>query len=169
MEYDGSYFKCSTNRKAPHNSYISKEHLEDAMEVLNVDPVIRKTPRLSFHPDAESAKLGEIATTVIVGAKDDNFTSTYLFDSQTNLYDREVNGIITIDKANDKKVTPAILFQNGIALELECAQVEGVIMTIETEYPQNLFQAKYGFTWYPNNQLAIRRPIPRKDGGSTIC
>ena len=172
MAYDGTYFVRSSQRKAPHNSYLSHDHLENAIEDLNVDPVIRKTPPLSFHPNADSAKLGEIATTIIVGATDVNFTSTYVFDSETHLYNREVNGIMTIDKANDKKVTPAnivvmeapyqvidnegrqsldlskggpaMLFQNGVALELQWQQIDGVITPVQNGVPAKLVP---GQTW----------------------
>ncbi len=172
MQYDGTYFVRSSERKAPHNSYISKEHLEAALEDLSIDAEISKVPPLSFHPDAESAKLGEIASTIIVGMPDANFTSTYVFDPMEKVYEREVNGIITTDKADDKKVTPAnilvmeapyttidaegrqsldlthggpaVLFQNGVALRLEWKQIDGVITPVQNGVPAKLVP---GQTW----------------------
>ncbi|REB11131.1 DUF3048 domain-containing protein [Sporosarcina sp. BI001-red] len=172
MQYDGTYFIRSKERKAPHNSYISKEHIEDAMEDLSIDTQIREVPTLSFHPDADSAKLGEIASTIVVGHPDPNFTSTYTFDPETKTYERSVNGIITTDKADGKKVTPAnivvmeapyttidaegrqsldltkggpaILFQNGVALTLEWKQIDGVITPVQNGVPAKLVP---GQTW----------------------
>lgn len=172
MQYDGTYFVRSKERKAPHNSYISKEHLEAAMEDLSIDDKIREVPPLSFHPDADSAKLGEIASTIVVGHPDPNFMSTYTFDMESKTYERSVNGIITTDKAADEKVTPAnilvmeapyttidaegrqsldltnggpaILFQNGVALPLEWKQIDGVITPVQDGVPAKLVP---GLTW----------------------
>ncbi|MBD7908476.1 DUF3048 domain-containing protein [Sporosarcina gallistercoris] len=172
MQYDGTYFVRSKERKAPHNSYISKEHIEEAMEDLSIDDEIREIPSLSFHPDADSAKLGEIASTIVVGHPDPNFMSTYTFDKESKTYERSVNGIITTDKAADKKVTPAnilvmeapyatidaegrqsldltnggsaILFQNGVALPLEWKQIDGVITPVQDGVPAKLVP---GQTW----------------------
>lgn len=172
MQYDGSYFIRSKERKAPHNSYISREHIEDAMDDLSIDTEIREVPPLSFHTDANSAKLGEIATAIVVGHPDPNFTSTYTFNPETKTYERTVNGIITTDKADDKKVTPAnilvmeapyttidaegrqsldltkggpaILFQNGVALTLEWEQIDGVITPVQNGVPAKLVP---GQTW----------------------
>ncbi|MGN7408723.1 DUF3048 domain-containing protein [Sporosarcina sp. SAFN-010] len=173
MQYDGTYFVRSKERKAPHNSYISTEHIEQAMEDLSIDTEIREVPALSFHPDADSAKLGEIASTIVVGHPDPNFTSTYTFDAETKTYERSVNGIITTDKGDDKKVTPtnivvmeapyttidaegrqsldltkggpAILFQNGVALTLEWKQIDGVITPVQNGVPAKLVP---GQTWF---------------------
>lgn len=172
MQYDGTYFIRSKERKAPHNSYISKEHIEEAMEDLSIDDEIREIPSLSFHPDADSAKLGEIASTIVVGHPDPNFMSTYTFDKESKTYERSVNGIITTDESADKKVTPAnilimeapyttidaegrqsldltnggpaILFQNGVALPLEWKQIDGVITPIQDGMPAKLVP---GQTW----------------------
>ncbi|WP_052461711.1 DUF3048 domain-containing protein [Sporosarcina koreensis] len=172
MQYDGTYFERSRERKAPHNSYISKAHIEEAMADLQIDGTIRKEPHLSFHPDAESAKLGEIAATVVVGQKDPNFTSTYTFDPEAHTYMREVNGILTTDKADDTTITPAnifvieapydtidsegrqsldlskggpaILFQNGVALDTEWKVLDGVIMPVQHGVPAKLVP---GQTW----------------------
>lgn len=172
MQYDGTYFERSRERKAPHNSYITKTHIEEAMADLHIDTEIRKTPHLSFHPDAESAKLGEIASTVVVGLKSPEFTSTYTFDPEARTYTREVNGILTTDKADDTKVTPAnilvieapyetidsegrqslelteggkaVLFQNGVARKIEWQMADGIIMPVEHGIPAKLVP---GQTW----------------------
>ncbi|GKV69805.1 putative lipoprotein YerB [Sporosarcina sp. NCCP-2716] len=172
MQYDGTYFERSRDRKAPHNSYISKAHIEDAMTDLHIEETIRKVPHLSFHPDAESAKLGELATTVVVGSADPNFTSTYAFDADKRVYTREVNGILTVDKADETHVTPAnvlvveapyetidsegrqsldlskggraVLFQNGIALDTEWKMIDGIITPVENGVPAKFVP---GQTW----------------------
>ncbi len=172
MQYDGTYFERSRDRKAPHNSYISKAHIEEAMADLHIEDTIRNVPQLSFYPDAESAKLGDLATTVVVGATDPNYTSTYVFDADKRTYTREVNGILTVDKADETHVTPAnvlvieapyetidhegrqsldlseggraVLFQNGIALNTEWKMVDGIITPIQNGVPAKLVP---GQTW----------------------
>ena len=59
MQYDGTLFKRSTDRKAPHNSYISGESILTAAEKTNSSMEIDKVPSLSFHESIESAKIGD--------------------------------------------------------------------------------------------------------------
>ena len=58
MHYDGTLFKRSNDRKAPHNSYISGENVLVAAEKTNSSMEINKLPSLSFHESIESAKIG---------------------------------------------------------------------------------------------------------------
>ena len=99
MQYDGTLFKRSTDRKAPHNSYISGENIHTAAEKTNVFDGNNKMPSLSFHESIESAKIGDaVATSGVRNGSHPNFTSTYTYDEDQGTYNRTVNDILTIDK-----------------------------------------------------------------------
>ena len=48
MQYDGTLFKRSKERKAPHNSYISKDNVLAAMEKTNSSMELSVIPAFSF-------------------------------------------------------------------------------------------------------------------------
>ena len=105
MQYDGTLFKRSTDRKAPHNSYITGENVLAGAEKTNSTMEISKYPALSFHESIESAKIGDSAGEIEVrNGSHPNFTSTYLYNDENGTYSRSVNDIVTIDKSNDKQV-----------------------------------------------------------------
>ena len=66
MRYDGTLFKRSSDRKAPHNSYISNESIETAEETTSSSVEINKIPELSFHESIESAKIGDSTSSVVI-------------------------------------------------------------------------------------------------------
>lgn len=173
MQYDGTLFKRSSDRKAPHNSYISKESILTAMEKVNAAKEIRKMPALSFHEALESVKIGDTANTIVVkNGTHPNFTSTYSYDVEASTYDRTVNDIVTIDKANDEKVElsnvlvfetdyrtidaegrqavdiesggNAMLFQGGTARAIEWRNIDGMLEPVENGVPVKLVPGK---TW----------------------
>lgn len=173
MQYDGTLFWRSKDRKAPHNSYISGENVHIAAEKTNSTMEIKKYPTLSFHESIESAKIGDIVATAVVRyGSDPNFFSTYTYDDAKGTYDRTVNDIVTVDKANDKQVElsnilvfeaahrtidsegrqdidlesggKGLLFQAGIVKEIEWENVDGVLIPIENGEPAKLVPGK---TW----------------------
>ncbi|MDW0117914.1 DUF3048 domain-containing protein [Sporosarcina thermotolerans] len=160
MQYDGTLFKRSSDRKAPHNSYISGENIKAAMEKTNSSTEIVKVPEFAFHDSVEDARVGDIATMIDIRfSSDKNFISTFSYDPENATYDRMVNGIKTIDKLNDTPVGvsnilvleaghrtidsvgrlavdiesggKAILFQAGIAKELEWKNIDGFLVPVE--------------------------------------
>jgi len=173
MQHDGTLFKRSKERKAPHNSYISSESIYTAMENLNVSMEINKIPPLSFHEAQESVKIGDSAKTIVVeNGTHPDFTSTYTYDNAKGMYNRAVNDILTIDKTNDKQVElanilvfetnyntidsegrqsvdiesggKALLFQSGVTTELDWANIDGVLVPVENGEPAKLVPGK---TW----------------------
>ncbi|MBO1911003.1 DUF3048 domain-containing protein, partial [Microvirga sp. 3-52] len=105
MHYDGTLFKRSTDRKAPHNSYISSDSIKTAEETTNSSMEINKIPSLSFHESIESAKIGDSTSSFVVqNGTHPNFTSTYSYQEENGTYDRTVNGMLTIDKTNDEPI-----------------------------------------------------------------
>ncbi|WP_301109074.1 DUF3048 domain-containing protein [Sporosarcina sp.] len=173
MQYDGTLFKRSSDRKAPHNSYISKDSIEQAFEITNASEKISKMPVFSFLNLAERDKIGDIASSIMVTyGNNQNFASTYQYDEQTNRYYRSVNGIDTVDKLNERRVElaniivmemnhkivdregrqaidihsggKAMLFHDGIAKPIEWENMDGFLTPLEQGLPVKLTAGK---TW----------------------
>lgn len=173
MYYDGTLFKRSSDRKAPHNSYISGENILAAIDKTNSSNEIKKVPEFSFHDSVEDARTGDIATVIDIRfSSDKNFISTFSYDPENAIYERMVNGIKTIDKLNDTPVGvsnvivleashrtidsvgrlavdiesggKAILFQAGIVRELEWKNIDGFLVPFENGEPAKLVP---GRTW----------------------
>ena len=173
MQHDGTLFKRSSDRKAPHNSYISNESILSAEESTNSPMEINKMPSLSFHESIEDAKIGDSASSIVVeNGSGPNFTSTYTYNEDLGTYERAVNDIVTIDKANEKRVElsnilvfeaehetidsegrqlidldtggKALLFQAGIVKEIEWKNINGILTPVEEGVPAKLVPGK---TW----------------------
>ena len=173
MQYDGTLFWRSKDRKAPHNSYISDENIVAAELKTNSPMDISVIPSFSFHESIEDAKIGDSVSSVTVKySSDPNFTSVYAYDAEKGTYARTVNGNVTIDKANDEQIElsnilvfetahrtidsagrqavdiesggKALLFQAGMAKEIEWENSDGILMPMENGVPVKLVP---GQTW----------------------
>ena len=173
IQHDGTLFKRSSDRQAPHNSYITNENILIAAEKTNSSMEIEKMPPLSFHESIDSAKIGDIAKSIVVqNGTHPNFTSTYTYDDELGTYERAVNGIVTIDDANgielglsnvlvfeaehqtiDNEGRQAInlesggkglLFHAGIMKEIEWENIDGILTPVENGVPAKLVPGK---TW----------------------
>ncbi|BAQ08806.1 hypothetical protein OXB_0334 [Bacillus sp. OxB-1] len=171
MQYDGVLFQRSKERRAPHNSYISGENVLAGAEKVNASMEMEKQPSLSFHESIENAKIGDMASTITVryGA-DPNFTSVYTYDAEKGIYERTVNGILTVDKANGEQVElsnillfeaahrtidnvgrqaidinsggRALLFHAGIVKEIEWKNENGFLTPVEDGLQAKLIPGK---------------------------
>lgn len=173
IQHDGTLFKRSSERKAPHNSYISGENIQTAAEKENASMTINKVSSLSFHESIENAKIGEEASAVIVqNGSQPNFTSSYAYDEESGKYEQTVNNVLTVDKANDKKIElsnilvleaehqtidsegrqaidiesggKGLLFHAGIVKEIEWENIDGQLTPVENGMPVELIPGK---TW----------------------
>ena len=173
MQYDGTLFKRSSERRAPHNSYITGENIIAGMEKVGASDKLTKVPPFTFHESADDVKVGDSASMIIVRfSSDKNFINTFSYESETETYNRMVNGILTEDKENGEQVGlsniivmeanhrtidsvgrqsvdlegggKAILFQAGITKELEWKNVDGFLVPMENGAPANLIPGK---TW----------------------
>lgn len=173
MQYDGTLFWRSKDRRAPHNSYISGDNILAAEEKTNSSMEISVLPPFSFHESIVDAKIGESISSITVKySSDKNFTSVYAYDAEKGAYLRTVNGYVTIDKANDEQLGlsnilvfeashrtidsvgrqaidiesggKAMLFQAGIAKEINWENRDGILMPIENGLPAKLVP---GQTW----------------------
>lgn len=173
MQYDGTLFWRSKDRKAPHNSYISGDNILAAEDKTNSSMEISVIPPFAFHESAEDAKMGDNVSSITVKySSDPNFTSIYAYDVEKGTYTRTVNGYVTVDKANDEQLElsnilvfeashrtidsvgrqavdiesggKAMLFQAGIAKEIEWQNRDGILVPIENGLSAKLVP---GQTW----------------------
>ncbi|MFS0577492.1 DUF3048 domain-containing protein [Sporosarcina sp. 179-K 3D1 HS] len=171
MQYDGVLFQRSKERRAPHNSYISGDNVLAGAEKVNASMEIGKTPSLSFHESIESAKIGDMASSITVRyGTDSNFTSVYTYDADKGTYERTANGILTVDKADGQKVElsnilvfeaahrtidnigrqaididsggRALLFHAGIVKEIEWKNEDGFLLPIDNGLSAKLIPGK---------------------------
>lgn len=173
MQYDGTLFNRSKERRAPHNSYITKDNVLEGMEKTNSPTKLSVIPAFSFLESIEGAKIGDIASMLVVRyGTDPDFTSTYSYDAEKGTYNRMVKGILTVDKSNDKSVElsnilifetthrtidtvgrqsvdiesggKGMLFHAGIQKEIEWKNIDGILTPLENGVPAKLVPGK---TW----------------------
>ena len=156
MQYDGVLFDRSPNRKAPHNSYITKESLIAGAEKVGASMEIEKTPKFSFYDSIDGAKIGSTVSGISIQyGTDSDFENFYSYISEEGMYERKSAGIVTIDEETQEPVLlsnlifmeiphktidnkgrkeltltdggNAYLFQAGVMKEIEWANVDGVL------------------------------------------
>jgi hypothetical protein len=96
MEYDGTLFKRAKFRKAPHNSYISFEHIQKGAE--QSDLVMNQPPKsLRFLTKEESIN-GEKANSIMISYFNNPlFDVVYEYNQDEGKYERYSNGEQTVD------------------------------------------------------------------------
>lgn len=173
MQYDGTLFWRSKDRRAPHNSYISGENILKAAEKTDSTMELDVLPAFSFHESIEDAKIGDQASTITVSySKDPKFTSNYSYDILNGTYERTVNDVVTVDKTNEAQVELAnilvfetnhrtidnegrqavdiesggkgMLFQAGIVKAIDWENKDGILTPMENGVPTKLVPGK---TW----------------------
>ena len=171
MQYDGSLFQRSSDRKAPHNSYITGEHLLEGMEKVGAREDIEEFPSLSFYDSVKEVPTGVLASTVDIryGGSED-FHHMYSYDTLTQQYKRSSGGVETIDLLTGQEVSlanvmffetahqtidtkgrqqldltsggRAYLFQAGVMKEIKWQQIDGVLVPMEDGQPAKLVPGK---------------------------
>ncbi|CAM3209640.1 DUF3048 domain-containing protein [Filibacter tadaridae] len=173
MQYDGTLFQRSKERKAPHNSYISGDNIIVGEEKTNSPMEISETPPFSFHESIDSAKIGDMASMMVVRyGTDPDYTSTYSYDAENGTYSRMTNSIVTVDKSSEKQVELSnvlvfetthhtidnegrqsvdiesggngLLFHGGIVKKVKWENRDGVLVPMENGVPAILVPGK---TW----------------------
>ncbi len=105
MQYDGSLFKRSSDRVAPHNSYITYEKIIEGANKEGYS--MEKAPEpLTFLTRDEVEKLeGQKADKVTVAYYNNaTFTATYEYDQQIGKYKRSSAGAQTVNHDTDDPV-----------------------------------------------------------------
>lgn len=112
MNYDGTYFKRSSDRKAPHNSYISGENVVAGAEKVGASLLYQKKVSYPFYEAEDNVKMGVTANEVTMKYNNGgSFNSHYVYDQETSRYTRYSANVETIDYATIESVKLAnILF-----------------------------------------------------------
>lgn len=159
MQHDGTLFERSTDRQAPHNSYITAEHVREAAELVDASLTLRQKPPLSFHDGLKDVKIETKATSITVeNGIGPQFTSTYVYDDEAGIYWQSINDIESVDAQSNDGIAVAnvlvleaphetiddagrqsidlasggkgILFQAGKVVDVEWANENGVIVPV---------------------------------------
>ena len=162
MQYDGTYFKRSSERKAPHNSYISSEKLLEGTEKIGASLLYQKKVSYPFYDDEDSVKIGVQAKQVAIKySNSGTFNSHYVYDPQTNHYTRfsanvqtedyvtkqpiELANILffemphrVIDSEGRRDITitgggNAYVFQAGTMREVQWQNTDGLLIAVEDD------------------------------------
>ncbi|MFE8701315.1 DUF3048 domain-containing protein [Cytobacillus sp. FJAT-54145] len=116
MQYDGTLFKRSSTRKAPHNSYISSESIVKGAEKIGYD-MSEAPSSLAFLNKDEIENLdGESALSAMISYfSDQTFNVIYEYDEEQKKYKRFSNGEQSID-ADSKD---PVLLDNIFVVEMD--------------------------------------------------
>jgi len=180
MQYDGILFERSRERKAPHNSYISKDNVLAGAEKVKASMEISKIPRFSFFDSFEGIKIGNpVSNFSIHYGAGSTFENEYTYISDEGLYERETAGVLTIDKETDEAIKianiicmeiphkvidssgrlqlslndggRAYIFQAGIMKEIEWENIDGVLMPMENGVPAKLVPGQTWISFIPTS------------------
>lgn len=112
MHYDGTFFKRSSARKAPHNSYISGENVVAGAEKVGASLLYQKKVSYPFYEAEDNVKIGVPANEVTMKYNNGgSFNSHYVYNSEENHYTRYSATIETIDYETNASVELAnVLF-----------------------------------------------------------
>lgn len=162
MQYDGTFFKRSSDRKAPHNSYISGENVKLGAEKVNASLLYQKKVSYTYYKEDEAVQLGTDAKEINVKySSGTQFNSTYQYDAVTNKYTRTVDGKFTTDALTNEAIQlsnilvleakhsiiddygrrdidifsggKAFIFQAGIMREVQWKNIDGVLKAVEQD------------------------------------
>ena len=112
MHYDGTFFKRSSDRKAPHNSYISGENLLAGAEKVGASLLYQKKVSYPFYEAEDNVKIGVAANEITMKYNNGgSFNSHYIYNKETNRYTRYSANVETIDYVTKESIELAnILF-----------------------------------------------------------
>jgi hypothetical protein len=162
MQYDGIYFKRSSERKAPHNSYTTGESIGLGAEKVGASLLYQKKVSYPFYEVEDSVKIGVQANEVAIQySNGGKFNSHYVYDAEKNRYTRFSANIRTedyvtkqpielanvlffemphrvIDNEGRRDITlegggNAYLFQAGIMREVKWTNEDGLLIAIEED------------------------------------
>lgn len=112
MQYDGTLFKRSKERRAPHNSYLSKESIEQAFEMQKLDEWTTEDSLPKLKEEEQQERFNQQATNFEIRLSGvQSYHSTYTYTPSG--YERDVAKEAFIDLETNQRV----LFQNILALE----------------------------------------------------
>ena len=105
MNYDGTLFQRSRERKAPHNSYMPGENVAAAAEKVGASLLYEKKVSFSFYEEQDSVKIGMTANEVKMNYNNvGSFNSVYTYDSETQTYARTSANTLTTDELTGEPI-----------------------------------------------------------------
>ncbi len=112
MNYDGTLFKRSKERVAPHNSYITAENILNGAEKVGASMNYSEKVRQTFYEAEERGKIGiETSQVDIYYGNNEYFHNSYVYDHQNNRYGRQSASVDTKDMLTGEAITLAnVLF-----------------------------------------------------------
>jgi hypothetical protein len=168
--YDGTLFKRSTDRKAPHNSYITADSIIEELTSLNYALEAEASP-LSFYEEDNRNIVGVESNEIAINYYNLNHVH-YEFDEVSGLYHRYNKDRQTIDFETEKAIElanlfvietdhtvlhddgrraidltsggRAVLFQDGLAIDVNWENRDGQIIPVKDGQQVPL---KPGQTW----------------------
>lgn len=171
--YDGTLFERSSDRVAPHNSYLSYDHLLEGMEKVKASAEYSGRSPYYFYDTGESAKLDEQASVLeVLYGTSPQFHDEFTYDEATGLYSRASGGEATVDKNSMEPVEvsnvlvfeadhetidadgrqsidldaggKALVFQEGGVREAEWSNLDGMLVPTDNGEAVGLVPGK---TW----------------------
>lgn len=100
--YDGTLFERTSERKAPHNSYITFDHIEEGAEEENFSLVGEPEPYTFLKEDEEVQ--GTDHSSVTISYSTDAFEVRYEYNPELSTYKRFSAGIQTVDNETGDSV-----------------------------------------------------------------
>ena len=108
MQYDGIYFKRSSHRVAPHNSYISKENLVESANHLNIAMESNKITAYSFYEEDDNVKIGMSAKSISLNhSKSVKYLTEYHYNESSKTYERIQGSMLTTDEITSEPIALA--------------------------------------------------------------
>ncbi len=104
MNYDGTLFQRSSERRAPHNSYMPGENVTAAAEKVGASLLYQKKVLYSFYEEQDNVKIGTKANEVAISYSNNAFNSTYTYNAEKSLYTRASAGEQTVDDLTGEPV-----------------------------------------------------------------
>ena len=106
MKYDGIYFKRSSDRKAPHNSYISAENIQAVAEKVGIDLTLHKKTEMTFYDSIENVKIGKSASEIQMNyfGSNSSSNSTYTYDEKAQKYLKAYGTQAMLDELTNMQV-----------------------------------------------------------------
>ncbi len=106
MKYDGTFFKRSKTRVAPHNSYFDAENLQKASEQVDASLLYNKKVLYSFYEQNAEVQPGMTANDIEVHYNSNVlFNSTYHYDQSSKTYTRSSANAVTTDYLTNEPIT----------------------------------------------------------------
>lgn len=180
MHYDGTIFKRSRDRVAPHNSYIAGSNIEAAAGKVNASLLYQKKVSYTYYEE-ENVTSGTKADWIHVKySSNENFNSKYTYDTESKTYSRSSGGNITVDYLTNEPIElsnvlvfemehwiidnegrreidifsggRAYLFQEGYMREVRWDNKDGVLTAIEADGSEvKLVPGKTWINFVPTN------------------